>query len=148
MEYWMGYLLLGLAAGIFGATLGVGGGIIMVPVLVILFHFPQKSAQGISLAAMVLMAAVAASRYIANPAITVDLRAAGLIGAAAIGGALIGSWLVGYLPVGVLRKLFAAVMVIAAVKLAFTGGEPKTTPDLPPSPAAEQTVDNETGREP
>ncbi len=148
MEYWLGYLLLGLAAGIFGATLGIGGGVIMVPALAILFHFPQKSAQGISLAAMVLMAAVAATRYVANPAITVDLRAAGLIGAAAVGGALVGSWLVGYLPVGVLRKLLAAVMVIAAIKLAFTGRTPAATRDRPSPPAAEQAVDGESGVEP
>ena len=143
MELWIGYLLLGLIAGIFGATLGVGGGIVMVPVLVILFHFPQKSAQGISLTAMVLMTLVASMRYITNPKIEVDMTAAALIGVAAIFGALIGSWLVVRIPVGVLRKIFAVVMVIAAFKLAFTGNNPGKAKELPVTPEQESAQGEE-----
>ena len=138
MEIWIGYLILGLIAGIFGATLGVGGGIIMVPVLVMLFSFPQKSAQGISLTAMVLMAAVASARYIINPKIDVNIPAAAIIGVAAIAGALIGSWLVVRIPVDILRKIFAAVMVIAAIKLAFTPGK---TEESKPDPSPQQNTE-------
>ena len=117
--FWGGYAVLGLLAGLFGSALGVGGGIIMVPVLVILYHVPQKSAQGISLAVMVAMCLAASMRYWADPATRMDLRVVGLIAAFAIGGAYVGVELMRVTPVGVLQKIFAAVMVVMAVRLAF-----------------------------
>ena len=45
-------LLLGLAAGILSAMLGVGSGIVFVPALVLLFDLPDKSAKGTALALM------------------------------------------------------------------------------------------------
>ena len=48
---WWVLVLLGLAGGIVAGSLGVGGGIIFVPVLVIVFLLPQKTAQGTALLA-------------------------------------------------------------------------------------------------
>lgn len=134
IEFWGGCALLGLAAGVFGSALGVGSGIIMVPALVILFHFPQKSAQGISLAVMALMAGVAAMRYWGDPAIRMDLRVAGVIALFAMGGAVAGVGLVRVAPVGLLQKIFAILLVVVAVRLAFFPGNGKE-PGNKPTPA-------------
>ena len=45
MQYLL-FIILGIAAGILGGTLGVGGGIIVVPLLVLFFGFSQHLAQG------------------------------------------------------------------------------------------------------
>lgn len=131
IEFWAGCALLGLAAGVFGSALGVGSGIIMIPALVILFHFPQKSAQGTSLAVMALMAFVAAMRYWGDPAIRMDLRVVGVIAIFAMGGAVAGAGLMRVAPVGLLQKIFAAVLVVVAVRMAFfaeNGKEPRNKP--------------------
>ena len=57
------FALLGAVVGIFSSLFGVGGGIIMVPVLVILAGFGQHMAQGISLAVMVPTALVGGFGY-------------------------------------------------------------------------------------
>ena len=119
MDLWWAYIVLGLVAGVFGAALGVGGGIIMVPALVIFFGVAQKPAQGASLAAMTLMAFVAALRYWADPATRMDLKVVGLISIFAMVGAVAGVEIARRVSAGVLQKAFAVVMVIAAVRLAF-----------------------------
>ncbi len=116
---WWAYALLGVVAGAFGAALGVGGGIIMVPALVLLFEVPQKAAQGTSLAAMVLMALAASFRYWADPATRMDLRVVGLVSAFAIAGAFLGAEIARHVSANILQKTFAVVLVIAAVRLAF-----------------------------
>jgi len=97
MEGWYFYVLLGLVCGVFSATFGVGSGIIMVPALVLMFSQPQKSAQGVCLAAMVPMALVGAMRYKLNPEIEVDMRLVGLLSVGAVVGAVIGSSIAGWL---------------------------------------------------
>ena len=49
MEY-LGYAAIGIAAGILGGFVGVGGGIIIIPLLILLFGYDQLKAQGTSLA--------------------------------------------------------------------------------------------------
>ena len=121
MEYWWGYLIAGLFCGAFSATFGVGSGIILIPTLVLIFTLPQKSAQGICLAAMVPMALVGAIRYRLNPAIEVNLNIVLLLAAGGVAGALIGSWLASVLPALTLRRLFALVMIVAAVRMLLSG---------------------------
>ena len=50
-------VLIGLAAGVFGALFGVGGGIVIVPLLILLAAYPERSAMATSLAAIGLIAA-------------------------------------------------------------------------------------------
>lgn len=52
-KYWQ-FLLLGLAAGVMSGLFGIGGGVVIVPILCTLFHFEQKRAAGTSLAALLL----------------------------------------------------------------------------------------------
>lgn len=126
MEAWYMFVLAGLICGIFSATFGVGAGIIMIPALVILFSMPQKSAQGTCLAVMVPMALVGAMRYKLNPQIELDIGVIGLLCIGAVVGAWIGAGIAGWLPASVLRKLFALVMIVAAIKMLTTSPAQKS----------------------
>ena len=72
------YLILGLAAGCASGLIGIGGGIIMIPVLVFAFKFTQKCAQGTTLAVMVLPIGLLAA-WTCSKQGYVDVKAAGLI---------------------------------------------------------------------
>ncbi len=121
---WWVFILLGIGAGILSGTLGIGSGIILVPTLVLLCGFGQKSAQGMALAVMVPMALVGALRYWKNPEIEINTVIVGLIICGALAGALAGTELASRLPNHILRKVFAAVLVIAAIKMFMTPAKP------------------------
>ena len=114
---WWALILIGVAAGILSASLGVGSGIVFVPALVILLAVPQKSAQGTSLGVMVPMALLGAFLYWKDPAIEVSIPVVALLAAGAIVGVLIGRPLAGHLPAHWLRRAFAVFMVVVAVRM-------------------------------
>lgn len=116
-NYWWLFILLGICAGVISGTLGLGSGTIIVPSLVLLCGFMQKSAQGTALAVMVPMALVGAIRYWKNPEIEMNAVIIALIILGAVAGALAGTELVSKLPSNVLRKVFAIFLVIVAVKM-------------------------------
>ena len=122
---WWVFILLGIGAGILSGTLGIGSGIVLVPALVLVCSLEQKSAQGMSLAIMVPMALVGALRYWKNPDIEMNTLVIGLIICGALAGVLAGTELAGRLPGHVLRKVFAAVLVIAAARMFMTPTRPK-----------------------
>jgi uncharacterized protein len=114
---WLWVALVGLVSGVFGSLFGVGGGVIMVPSLVLLLSLPQKTAQGMSLAVMVPMALTGAIRYYLRPETTFDISQALVMAACAVGGAFVGTELVAVVPAVLLRKLFAVVMIVVAVRM-------------------------------
>ncbi len=137
-------MLAGLICGIFSATFGVGAGIIMIPVLVIVFSMPQKAAQGTCLAVMIPMAAVGALRYKLNPQIELDIGVIGLLCAGAVVGAWIGAGIADWLSPLVLRRLFAVIMIVAAVKMLASSPPkktPKAEPDGQPTACSSETED-------
>lgn len=129
MDSWIVYVLIGVCCGTLGASLGIGGGVMLVPVLAILFAFPQKSAQGMSLAAIAPMAIIAAIRYYRNPEIDMDVMIVMFLAIGTIGGAFIGSKIAADLPASTLRKLFAVVLLIAATKMFFFSGAKESPPE-------------------
>ena len=115
----IGYLLLGLAAGTFSGLVGVGGGIIIVPVLVFLFGLSQHQAQGTTLALMVPpIGLLAAWQYYKHG--YVDLKIAGLICLGFVFGGLIGANLATALPSKVLEKIFGCVMLLVSLRMIFS----------------------------
>jgi uncharacterized membrane protein YfcA len=110
--------LLGLAAGILSALLGVGGGIIMVPVMVMLLGVAPKVAVGTSLAVIIPTALTGVLRHYSNG--NVDLRMALMLAVGAVIGAYLGASLAESLPDQLVKRLFALLMIVTAVKL-FTG---------------------------
>jgi uncharacterized membrane protein YfcA len=109
---------LGFAAGVLSGMFGVGGGILFVPTLVLVLGLAQLEAQATSLAAMIPVVAVGAwrqSRY-GN----VRWSAALFIGLASGIGVGGGAVLAAALSENVLRKLFAGLLVVIAVRLAWS----------------------------
>lgn len=126
--WWM-FVILGLCAGIISGGLGIGGGIIIVPALVLIFSFGQKSAQGMALAVMVPMALLGAFRYWDNPKIPIDLGVVVLVICGTLAGTLIGTEIASRLPALTLRKLFAVLLIIIAVRMLL----PDKSKNLPKS---------------
>jgi len=114
---WWTFVLVGLGAGVVSGVLGVGSGIVFVPVLVAIFMVPQKSAQGTALAVMVPMALLGAIRYWHNPSIQINMVMVAFLVLGALGGVMVGTELTARLPAHWLRKAFAVFMVIVAVRM-------------------------------
>ena len=111
------YLLItvcGLAIGILSGITGVGGGVFIVPTLVLGFGLVQRVAQGTSLVAILPTAAVGAITHYRHG--NVDVRAAGWIAVAGVPAALIGAALALSLPVRVLAGLFGLFLIYAAIR--------------------------------
>lgn len=107
----------GLLAGFMSAMVGVGGGIIMVPMLVFVLHMDQKMAQGTSLAVMLipLSLGVAVWNYHKNGQI--NWTSAIIIAVFFAVGGFLGSKLVMNIDQNIIKKIFAVLMVVVAVKL-------------------------------
>jgi uncharacterized membrane protein YfcA len=112
------YLLLGLAAGVLSGLVGIGGGIIIVPALVLFFGLSQHQAQGTTLALMVPpIGILAAWTYYRHG--DVDLRIAALVAAGFFLGGLIGARFATGLSNTVLEKIFGVSLLLVAVKMIF-----------------------------
>jgi uncharacterized membrane protein YfcA len=108
-------VLVGVLAGILAGVFGVGGGIVFVPALVAI-GLEEHQAIGTSLLA--ILPVVAAGTWKNMRAGAVRWRSAALIGVAAVVSAQGGVVAAEALPAHVLRKLFAALLVVVAVQIA------------------------------
>jgi uncharacterized protein len=106
---------IGLAAGLFSALFGVGGGILVVPLLIMLFGFAPKRATATSLAAIGLTAGFGVVAY--GILGEVDWIAAMEVGLPAVAGTFVGSFIQHRLSSRVLTGLFACFMVVIATFL-------------------------------
>jgi len=113
------YVVLGVVVGVFSSLFGVGGGIIMVPFLVVIAGFTQHLAQGISLAVMVPTALMGAARYMKEGNVNLWVALAVCIGS--IPTARFGAELAQRLPQTTLRTLFALFMVAVAARIMPSG---------------------------
>jgi uncharacterized protein len=110
------FLALGLFAGIISGLIGIGGGIVIVPVLVFLFHFSQHRAQGTTLALLVPpIGILAAWAYYRQG--YVDLKVAALICAGFVIGGLLGAKLATSLSNAMLEKVFGVALLLIALKM-------------------------------
>ena len=122
---WWIFIVLGICAGVVSGALGLGSGTVVVPTLVLICGFGQKSAQGTALAVMVPMALLGALLYWKNPEIEMNFLPVGLIVCGALVGVLFGAELAARLPGHVLKKVFAAVLIIAAIRMFMTPEKPE-----------------------
>jgi len=112
------YLLLGLVAGIFSGLIGIGGGIIIVPALVLLFGLSQHQAQGTTLALMVPpIGLLAAWTYYQQG--YVDLKIAIFVCMGFFIGGLLGARIATGLSGAVLEKVFGIALLVIALKMIF-----------------------------
>jgi len=121
LPWWqlLALVVLGAVAGASSGLLGIGGGVIMVPALVLLFAFGQRIAQGTALAVMIPTALIGAYTYASGHKVSWPAVVVMIVGS--IAGARYGATLALVLPQGVLRTLFALLMVIAAVRMMPSG---------------------------
>lgn len=110
-------LVIGVLGGILSGLFGVGGGIIMVPLLTMFAGMDQRHASATSLIAIVPTSVVGALTY--GAAGHIDLLAGVIVAAGGILGSLIGARLLRTLPLGWLRWLFIALLIVVAVRLFF-----------------------------
>jgi uncharacterized membrane protein YfcA len=106
---------IGTAAGAFSALFGVGGGTIIVPLLIVWLAYEDREATGTSLAAIVVIAALAVAGHAVYG--NVDPLAALLIGAPAVAGVLAGTALQQRLPDRFVSGAFAVLLVVSAAVL-------------------------------
>jgi uncharacterized membrane protein YfcA len=108
-------VLIGLVAGFFSALLGVGGGILIVPLLVLLAALPEREATGTSLAAIGVIALVGVVAYGVRG--EVHFGYAALVGLPAAAGAVAGAVLQQRISVRALSLAFAALLAFVGLVL-------------------------------
>jgi uncharacterized protein len=113
------FLAIGLGAGLLSGMFGIGGGIAIVPALVLLAHMTQKTATGTSLAALLLpVGALGAYEYYKAGA--VESRAALLIAPGLLVGALIGAKVALQIPTRDMQRAFAVFLCVVAGRMWFS----------------------------
>ena len=112
------YLLLGGAAGVLSGLMGVGGGVILVPAMVLLFGFTQHASEGTSLLIIIPTAIVGSIRH-AKHGYT-DWRLAWILGLGGLVGAWLGADVALRLEAEVLQRLFAIFLLGTGLNLAWS----------------------------
>jgi hypothetical protein len=117
------FLLTGLSIGGISGALGIGGGVLLVPALIWLFHFDQRQAAGISLGVLALPVALpAAWKYYAQGLVQVDdLVAVVCIAGAFVVGSYLTASLVQHIPLPWLRLAFGLVLIGIGVHFLLGG---------------------------
>ncbi|MDY0060902.1 MAG: sulfite exporter TauE/SafE family protein [Myxococcota bacterium] len=114
----IGLVLLGLLAGVLGGLIGIGGGVIIVPILVFVFKYEQHLAQGTTLALLLPpIGILAAWSYYQQG--QMDVRAAVLICLGFVVGGFFGAKLALVMPQEILRKVFGVAMLLIALNMIF-----------------------------
>src|SRR4249920_1528443 len=109
----------GFAAGLFGSLLGLGGGVLIVPLLTLGFGLPLHQAVGVSLVCVIMTSSAASGvyleRHVANLRLGMTLELFTAVGA------LVGASIAFLLEEQVLEALFAAVLIYVAVTMLVGG---------------------------
>lgn len=114
-------ILIGLLAGIFSGMFGIGGGIVAIPLLVLVLGYPQHMAQGT--AAFMILPTVAAVGLGYLKGGNADLKASLALAAGAVPLGYLASTWAQRIPQVTLRRAFAILLVAVAVQLWF--GSPR-----------------------
>jgi len=110
--------LIGVFAGLLSGMLGLGGAIVIIPGLILLLGFSQQMAQGTALLMLVMpVGAMAAYQYYKEG--NVDVRTALILGVSFFISGFFGARLAAYVPQELLKKMFAVLLIVIAVKMLF-----------------------------
>ena len=109
-------LLIGIAAGVLSGVVGIGGGIIIVPALIYFLGFSQRMAQGTSLAILLLPIGLLGVMQFYKAGY-VDVRVTLIIAVAFFIGSYFGSRIALTVPQDILKKIFAVLLILVAVKM-------------------------------
>jgi uncharacterized protein len=112
----LGLIILGIAAGVLSSMVGIGGGIVIVPVLVMAFGLAQHNAQGTTLAMLSFPVALA-SVYNYHKAGQVSWQFVLWLCLGFIVGSYFGSQYALQIPAKPIKRVFAVVMIVIAIKM-------------------------------
>jgi uncharacterized membrane protein YfcA len=113
------FVLVGLLSGAFSGLIGIGGGIIIIPILVYFFGMIQKLAQGTTLALMLPPIGIMAA-YVYYKSGFVDIKAAAFIAIGFIVGGWLGAKFAVHIPQAILSKVFAVFLLAVSIKMLLT----------------------------
>lgn len=106
---------IGLIAGLLAGLLGIGGGLLMVPAMVLVMAFDQHVAQGTSL--LVIIPAAAFGSFTHHREGRLALRDAAALGIGGVGGAILGSVAALSLDETILQRMFAILLLFMAGRM-------------------------------
>lgn len=113
----LAFIGIGLVVGFMSGLFGVGGGVLIVPALVLLLHFEQKRATATSLIGVAPIAIVGTIAYATEGHI--DWLVSLLLAIGMVAGGVFGSWLLARLPTTLITWIFIVVLVAIAVRMCF-----------------------------
>lgn len=128
-SWWARTIVVGVAAGFLSGLFGVGGGILMVPALVLLLGMEQRRAHATSLTAILPIAVSGTVGYAVEGSIDWPVAAALTVGAAGLG-AVIGTHLLHVVPRRALAFCFAGVLALTAARLVLDTSDAAGRGDL------------------
>ncbi len=134
-------LLVGLIAGTLSGLVGVGGGIIMVPALVLFLGFTQKQAQGTSLGIMLLPVGILAVLQYHKQGY-LNFNTVFIMSAAFVVGGFLGSKLALNLSDDKMKKIFAVVLLLVSLKMLFFDNSAKNKPATDSKGTQIQNIEN------
>jgi len=112
-------VVIGLLAGVLSGFMGVGGGVVMIPLMILFLGHNQHEAQGLSLAILAVpVTFIAAYTYHTNGHL-INWKYALVIALFFVVGGYIGSKFAVSINQNLLKKIFAVVLVVAAIKMFF-----------------------------
>lgn len=119
IPFWWKLILMGVSAGVASGLFGIGGGIIIVPLLIFALDYNQKTATAISLVALLLPVGILAVReYFNNKIISsVEIQAGLWISIGLFLGALFGAKIAMNLSNQMVSKMFAVFLVLVAIRV-------------------------------
>jgi len=131
-------LLLGFFAGMLGALTGIGGGVLLTPILALHFGIPIRQAIGTSLVAVITTSAASSSVHLQRH--TTDIRLGMTLELATALGAAVTAYLVGYFNRSLLEGLFAGFLLYSSVTILLRRGKTKNENQEEPLPASNGDV--------
>ncbi|MFT5751465.1 MAG: putative membrane protein YfcA [Flavobacteriales bacterium] len=114
-------IIIGLIAGLLSGVMGVGGGVVMIPLMIFFLGFSQHEAQGTSLAVLAVPVTMLAA-YTYYQEGHVNWRYAAVIAVFFVVGGYFGSKIAINVDQRMLKKIFAIILIIIAIKMLFDNG--------------------------
>jgi uncharacterized membrane protein YfcA len=124
-------VILGFVAGLLGALTGIGGGVLLTPILALHFGIPIRHAIGTSLVAVITTSAASSSVHLQRH--TTDIRLGMTLELATALGAAVMAYLVGYFNRSALEGLFAAFLLYSSIMILSKGGNAKLGEESTPA---------------
>jgi uncharacterized protein len=131
-------MILGFFAGLLGALTGIGGGVLLTPILALYFGIPIREAIGTSLVAVITTSAASSSVHLQRH--TTDIRLGMTLELATAFGAAVTAYLVGYFNRNFLEGLFAAFLLYSAITILTKGGKIRPDDESAPNVNGEVSI--------